>query len=384
MIDDLELNSINKFYKNIILFNFNPINKFKLLFGLPKNKFFLKNYFSTKESLDNYYLKINLYSFEEIFQYDANLDFLKQFPPKRILIDFSEISLYQRIYETYYYMKKISNISTLEDIHMKEKNSLSEFSNLYKKYSELISNNSKLSLKTKSNFLIRFIRKIFKIDICFSNFQKALKSSFILWPKNKNYWEVSNEIISLAKEGSLIGEISRNKLTYELNNLSNKFQKIKNEASFIYAKSDGKFFKKKGVCKEQKSNLYAYLEDTSLIKEEVKLIDMKIQEFFRKKNIYFLNLSGINMRASFAGQKNFSHTLRWHRDYNSWGVIKVFIPVQIHKESFLEFIDNSQRSNPLFSYHISHSSNLNTKKLNFSIDKKNISVINTSSILGNQ
>ena len=41
--------------------------------------------------------------------------------------------------------------------------------------------------------------------------------------KNK---EVSKEIISLAKEGSLIGEISRNKLNYELNNLSNKLSGV--------------------------------------------------------------------------------------------------------------------------------------------------------------
>ena len=127
----------------------------------------------------------------------------------------------------------------------------------------------------------------------------------------------------------------------------------------------------------EKGVLYSYLKDVSLVKEEISAINEIIKKQIKRKGINFLHLAGINLRASFSNQDQLAHTLKWHRDHNGWFVLKAFIPLEIYSESFLEYIDNTHRKYPYFSYPFKINKRLNNKIKN-SISKSNISLVNTS------
>ena len=105
-----------------------------------------------------------------------------------------------------------------------------------------------------------------------------------------------------------------------------------------------------------------------------------IQDFLFKKGINFLKIAGINLRTSFPNQNLLAHTLKWHNDFNGWFILKAFIPLNIHEESFLEYKENTHRKNPFFTRNNATSRRTIKNNKSAFISKSNISLINSSCI----
>ena len=80
----------------------------------------------------------------------------------------------------------------------------------------------------------------------------------------------------------------------------------------------------------------------------LKNIYTKIQNHFRKHNINFHYISGINIRTSFPNQNKLANNLKSNNDFNGWLILKVFIPLDIHGEFSQDYKDSNQRGNPFY------------------------------------
>ena len=102
-----------------------------------------------------------------------------------------------------------------------------------------------------------------------------------------------------------------------------------------------------------------------------------IKSELNTKGLNFLHLAGINLRTSYPNQDKLAHTLKWHKDYNGWLVLKAFVPLEIHSEPFLEYLDSTHRKYPFFSYPSKVNKNIKNTRKKY-ISHSNISLVNTS------
>ncbi len=378
---------------NLILLNKKSKNKLKNFFIYLLNRIKIKNVSISieevlKKGLDysSYFLKLDI---DDIIYFSSNhkiLNILKKNPPNKIFLDTTSTKFSNRYAQSINIFKKFKEITSLYNWVNVEGSSIVNFKEITNKdifnaHFNDISNKKYLSLRNKNFYFFRLMKKIFNISPTFILFKKDLRSTFLLWPENKNYKDVKNEILELAKtKNSLLFEIDRSVLVKEINELRNKYNLLKIKSNFINNFEDETRSITKGITISKENILYSYLKDTNLLNKELKNIDNKIQNYFRKMNINFLNISGINIRTSFPNQNKLAHTLKWHNDFNGWFILKAFIPLDIHEESFLEYKDSTHRSNPFYTRNNATNAATIKKFKSKLISRSNISFVNTSCI----
>ena len=367
--------------------------KIKAILSLIKRIFFDKPIKVSSTPIDvflpkmsdysSYFLKLNIGGAEYTTFNDDNLRTLKENPPKKIFIKFHNLKCGKNYFETLNLFKNLENIAPLyywpfDQGFYKEPIKITR-DDIFNWYSKDISYMKHLSLRGKNSIFRRVIRKIFNIDITTSFFNKSLKSTYFIYPTKTKIKDIQKELLSQAENNSsLFGVIDRNLLEKEIKKLKNKFDKLKSNSEFVNNYSNEKQdISKFSEALHKKDILYSYLKDVSLVKEEILEINNIINKQIKNRGIKFLHLAGINLRASFSNQNKLAHTLKWHRDYNGWFILKAFIPLEIHSESFLEYIENTHRKIPYISYPFKMNKRTN-KKIKNSISKSNIPLVNTS------
>ena len=228
-----------------------------------------------KSQYSSYYLKIDIEGGEYTVFNENNLNLLKANPPKKIFIEFHTIKCGKKYFQTLELFKKLREIAPLHywqcDIgNFKEQIEMFE-SDIFYWYANEISLMKNLSLSKKDNITIRLMRHFFKIHITYQLFNKSLRASNYLYPTDAKMRDIKKEIILHAnKINSLFCEIDRKFLIKEINNLKNKFDKLKKNSIFVNNYSnEKKDLSTLSQISNKKDLLYSYLKDVSLVKKEI-------------------------------------------------------------------------------------------------------------------